>query len=354
MGRMGLELVRLMMRTTEEQLENLYSTISDRKNILVLTHNDPDPDALGAAFGIAALLKLRVTEDQHFDLAFGGILGRVENREMVRVLDLTFLPVEQVVVDEYDSIILVDCQPGAGNHGLPESRLPEVVIDHHPLLEQTKEVPYYDVRPDIGATATIVAEYLSIAGVTWEQRLATALFYGIKTDTLGLARGATEEDAHIYLALYQHVDRALIAQIERAPLPRRYFQELAQALNRAVVYENVIIVNLGDIHRSDLVAEIADFFLRLDGVQWSIVFGVHEGVLSVSIRSSGPELKAGRLIREAVGHRGTAGGHVTMAAGRIPIEEGEVETMSEQLKQRFLQLLDLEHVQGQLLLNSRE
>lgn len=339
------------MPTTKKQLNALYSLIERRHAVLILTHNDPDPDALGAAYGLSILVSARQEPEQQTDIAFGGILGRAENRTMVRVLNLKYRVLDEFEFDEYDCIIMVDCQPGAGNHGLPDSRLPDAVVDHHPRLKLSRDVPFRDVRPNYGSSSTIVAEYLTRADVEWSSELATALFYGIKTDTRALSRSTSEADAEMYLHLYRYIDRDLVAKIEQAPLPRRYFQALHAALSQATVYSNLIMVDLGNVHRPDWVAEVADFFLRLDGVEWSVGFGIHNEILMVSVRSASPELKAGRLVRRAVGVRGTAGGHVTMAAGQISLRERDLEQEQSRLQRRILKLLDLAGVEGRKLLD---
>ena len=340
-------------RTATKGVEYIRAFLSDHHNVLVLTHNDPDPDALASAYGIGRLLRAYRQKGQRIDMAFGGLLARAENREMVRALRLRFRRVEHLNLDEFDAIVLVDTQPGAGNHALPEDRLPDIVIDHHPRLKLTSEVAWADVRPSYGATSTIVAEYLAAAGVPWDQRLATALFYGIRTDTLGLARGATEYDAQMYLALHAHVDQAALARIERAPLPRRYFYALADALDRATVYRDVVILDLGEMHRPDLGAEMADLFLRLENIEWVISLGIYNHTLIVSVRTSTPDQRAGQLVRRAVGRRGTAGGHGTMAAGRILLENRSPDEERKRLRQRFLELLGLTGVKGRPLLARR-
>lgn len=341
------------MRTTAKDLKAIRRLLHDRKRVLILTHNDPDPDALASAYGMGRLLRHFRPRGQQIRLAFGGLLARAENREMVRALRLRFHRVESLELNNFDAIVLVDTQPGAGNHALPEERLPDIVIDHHPRLKLTGEVSWADVRPSYGATSTIVAEYLTVAGVPWDTQLATALFYGIRTDTLGLARGATEHDAHMYLTLHAHVDQAVLARIERAPLPRRYFSALADALDRAMVYRNVVILDLGEVYRPDLGAELADLFLRLEGVDWVISLGIYNHTLIVSVRASVPDQHAGQLVRRAVGKRGSAGGHGTMAAGRIPLENRNADEERERLRRRFLELLEIEGTKGRPLLGRR-
>ena len=338
------------MRTTTKGLERLRAFLQERRRILVLTHNDPDPDALAAAYGVSRLLRAYRRRGQHIVPAFGGLLARAENREMVRVLRLRFRHVERLDLDEFDGIVLVDTQPGVGNHALPEERLPEVVIDHHPRLRSTGRALWADVRPSYGATSTIVAEYVAAAGLPWDERLATALFYGIRTDTLGLARGATEQDAAMYLTLHAHVNRQALARIERAPLPRRYFRALAKALEQATIYHNVVILDLGEMDRPDLGAEMADLFLRLERTEWVISLGIYEATLIVSVRTNTADPKAGHLVRRAVGRRGRAGGHGTMAAGRILLDHRDPDEECRRLRHRFLELLGLANVRGRPLL----
>lgn len=338
------------MPTMSKQIEHLVALFHEKRNWLVLTHNDPDPDAIGAAFGMAVLLRHFRQKGQQVTIGYGGVLGRAENQAMVRALRLRMKRVERDDVAAYDGIVLVDCQPGVGNNLTDEALLPDVVIDHHPRVRLTSAVPLHDVRPSYGATSTIVAEYLQQAGVAWEHRVATALFYGIKTDTLGLARGATQADAEMYLHLHQYVEQRIVAQIERAPLPRRYFQVLADALHSATIYGDIIIVDVHIVHRPDIISELADMFLRLEGINWSIVIGQFDETLAISVRTSSPELRAGQLVRRAVGTRGSAGGHSVMAAGRIPLEGRDPVAERARLHRRFLELLGAERRRGRALL----
>ncbi|MDQ7030682.1 MAG: DHH family phosphoesterase [Ardenticatenia bacterium] len=338
------------MSTTVKGLEWLRTFLQERRQILVVTHNDPDPDALAAAYGMSTLLRVYRRRGQRIVPAFGGLLARAENREMVRALRLRFRHVERLNLNEFDGIVLVDTQPGVGNHALPEDCVPEVVIDHHPRLRSTGQAMWADVRPSYGATSTIVAEYLMAANVPWDERVATALFYGIRTDTLGLARGATEHDAAMYLALHAHVNQQALARIERAPLPRRYFRALAKALEQATIYHNVVFLDLGQMDRPDLGAEMADLFLRLERTEWVISVGIYDDMLIVSVRTNSPTPRAGHLVRRAVGRRGRAGGHGTMAAGRIVLDHRNPEEESRRLRHRFLELLGLADVRGRPLL----
>lgn len=326
------------MSTRPADLRALLEAVGGRHHVLVLTHNDPDPDALASAFGLATLLR---GYGHAATQAYGGLLGRAENRAMVRVLRLRFRLVEQLNIAAFDAVALVDTQPGAGNHALPKTVVPRVVLDHHSRLHSGPAV-YQGVRPSYGACATIVGEYLQQAGVAWNERLATALFYGIKTDTLGLARGAHQADATLYLALHQSVNQNWLGQIEQSPLSWFYYQAVQRALTRALVYGSVVFSHLDEVHRPDIVAELADLLLRAEGIEWSVVTGqFHQQlVLSIrTIRTRDDSLSAGTVVREVVGARGSAGGHGHMAGGRLSLAGRDATAERERIEARLRALL---------------
>ncbi|HBY93264.1 MAG TPA: hypothetical protein DEP84_04735, partial [Chloroflexi bacterium] len=302
------------MPTRPSDLRALLDAVAGRHHVLVMTHNDPDPDALASVFGLATLLR---RQGHAVTQAYGGFLGRGENRAMVRVLRLRFRTVDQLAPADFDAVALVDTQPGAGNHSLPATIEPNIVLDHHSRL-RTGAAGYQDVRPSYGACSTIVGQYLQVADLAWDARLATALFYGIKTDTLGLSRATHEADAALYLALHQSVNQRWLGQIEQAPLSWFYYQALQRALIRALVYGPVVFSHVGEVHRADIVAELADLLVRAEGVEWSVVMGEFREQLIISMRTHDETLNAGTVMREVVGTRGSAGGHGHMAAGRLP------------------------------------
>src|SRR6185295_7448317 len=153
---------------------------------LVLTHDNPDPDALASAQLLARLL--RQAFQQKVTAAYGGIVGRAENREMVRNLRFPFSHVRHLSLKKYQHFALVDTQPRTGNNQLPARIVPDIVIDHHPLRSNTQTGPFYDIRPKYGATATILAEYLLAADIQPTHALTTALIYAIRSETQDFAR----------------------------------------------------------------------------------------------------------------------------------------------------------------------
>lgn len=289
-----------------------------RKRALILTHDNPDPDSLAAALGLAFLWgKIRGLTTQ---VAYGGIIGRAENLAFVKLLRLSVVPVSQVIFDDFDLIALVDTQPTFGNHSLPPRCRADVVVDHHPERDQPYEAAFTDVGGGLGATSTRVAQYLEAAGLEPPVALATALFYGIKADTRDLGRETTRADVHSYLWLFPHIDKDLLGQIEYPELPRSYFKLFHRAIERARTYgTTAIVTDVGKIDSPDVVSEIADWMMYLEHMKWSLAFGIFRGQIFLSLRTRDRRMNAGRLVRgicEDLG--GSSGGHGSMAGARVP------------------------------------
>jgi nanoRNase/pAp phosphatase (c-di-AMP/oligoRNAs hydrolase) len=238
----------------------------------------------------------------------------------VRVLKLPVVPVSQIVFDEYDLFGLVDTQQGVRNHSLPAQYDATIVIDHHPLRTEGLTAPYADVGGDFGATSTLLTEYLRSARLEPSLEVATALYYGIKADTRDLGRETSRNDVDSYLWLFPRMDRELLAQIEHPEVPARYFALYHTAIERAKVYGTAIITDLAEVYSPDMVAEVAERMMYLEGIKWSLGCGTYRSQLYLSLRVKDRRMNAGRLIREICEDRGgSAGGHGSMAGARIPL-----------------------------------
>ncbi len=306
--------------STREKLDRLVEYARSHKRALILTHDNPDPDSIAAGVALAHLLDKLA--DVEAIVAYGGIVGRAENRALVRVLKLPVVPVSRVVFDEYDLICMVDTQPEQGNHSLPARHFPDIVIDHHPERPDSHLAPIADVGSPLGATSTVLAEYFRASGLAMPAHVATALFYGIKADTRDLGRQTTPLDVDAYLWLFPMVDKEALGQIEHPKLPEDYFRLYHVAIEKAHVYEDeVVICDLGEIYTPDMVAEIAERFMYLEGMRWSLAFAEYEDQLYFSVRTGDRRMNAGRLIREVIEAKGgSAGGHGTMAGARLPMK----------------------------------
>jgi len=321
------------------RLLSLLNAVRGRKNSFIQVHNNPDPDAIASAMGMRDLYR------RYFDLrsriVFGGIVGRAENRTMLRLLGVEIVPASKVDFGNCDLLTLVDAQPGFGHAPLPEGRMPEVVVDHHPVRESRPPgVLYWDVARPVGATSTLVAQLYLRNHVPLACEVATALMYGIKSDTHDLSEHATDDDREAYQQLFSYADTATLSQIENARVPQSYFSIFGRAIEHAQVYDFACVSHLGRIDNPDMVAEMADFLLRCEDLRWSMVTGIYEQTLHFSLRSTDKVAHAGALARKVVGVMGSAGGHGQMAGGQVPLKDADKRTRERVVNavtDRFLQ-----------------
>lgn len=322
--------------TEQERLKQLLAAVERSPRILILPHNDPDPDAIAGAVGLRYLLQ--TTLEVECTIAYKGIIGRAENRALARYLGHPLQRLRRADFQADVAVALVDTQPGFGNNALPADAAVAIVMDHHPWREESATATFADVRTDVGSVSTMLTEYLLAAGLPPPATVATALFYGIKTDTMGLARGATAADTAAYFYLLTRIDVEALVKIERAQVPADYFRSLARTVEAARTYNGIIFSHAGTMSYPDLAAEMADLLLRLQGTQWVICTGLHKDVLLVSVRTRNSG-GARQLARAMITDKGTAGGHGMMAGGQLPVHDQDPEQLVEQLRQRALQHL---------------
>ena len=310
-------------------------------------HDNPDPDALASAFALSAVL--RHLTDAECTVGYGGMIGRAENRAMQRELELTPQRLDGLEWADYDGVALVDTQPGFGNNSLPPERRATAVIDHHPGRGNLDGVAFVDVREGYGAAASILYEYVEASATPLGDNLVTALFYAIKSETQELGRNAGDADRAAYLGLLPRADKERIARIQRARVPREYFRAFQLAIENAAVHDRTVVTDLQRVDSPDIVAEIADFLLRFEGVDWSAAMGRAGDDLLLSLRTTDPESHAGQVIRLVVAGMGHAGGHGMMAGGRVPLRDADYDEMAEKLKTRLLKAVGGDQQSGEKL-----
>jgi len=260
---------------------------------------------------------LRRAFKQRATAAYGGIVGRAENREMVRSLHLELSHVRHLRLERYQHFALVDTQPRTGNNQLPADVQPDLVIDHHPVRKTTLAAPFLDVRPTYGATATVLGEYLLAAGIRRTHAMATALIYAIRSETQDFSREFTGPDKAIYDHFFPLANHVLLARIQNPRLPLSYFGDLHEALERLETVDSLILSHLDDVGQPDIVPELADLLLRMESKTWSLCTGYYGDRLYLSIRTTNPRADAGALMRRLIGRRGKGGGHGRTAGGWI-------------------------------------
>ncbi|MEI7705050.1 MAG: bifunctional oligoribonuclease/PAP phosphatase NrnA [Deltaproteobacteria bacterium] len=305
------------------RLDRLVEFARSHKKALILTHDNPDPDSIASGVALAWLLE-RLAGIEAV-VAYGGVVGRAENRALVKVLRLPVFPLSRISFSDYDLIAMVDTQPEQGNHSLPAAHFPDVVIDHHPEQPESRLAVVADVGRDTGSTSTLVTDYLRASGLDIPSPIATALFYGIKSDTRDLERETTPPDVEAYLWLFPRADTEALSRIERPRLPEDHFRLLHAAVAQARVYGDAVICDLGKIYYPDLAAEVADRFLSMGDVKWSLALGEYRGSLYFSVRTRDRRMNAGKMIREIIeGEGGNAGGHGSMAGARLAVRRMSV------------------------------
>ncbi len=301
---------------TRGVLGTLLQVLDRPGPLLILPHDNPDPDAMASAVALKYVVWNLIAKEAH--IVLGGIVGRAENRAMRTYLNINLVPVNEVTFDGDAQVALVDTQPGRPNNSLPDGIVPAAVIDHHPAYAEYPGVAFLDLRDEYGATSTILTEYLRESKLDLESKIATALFYGIAAETQDLGREATAADIEASHFLYPHTNKRRLAKIENARVPREYFRAFREAIDRAVLYDRALISILGEVQYPDMVAEVADFLLRLDRVEWAAAIGMYEGCLHCSIRTTERDVNAGEILQRVLGSK-SAGGHDQIAGGRIPI-----------------------------------
>jgi nanoRNase/pAp phosphatase (c-di-AMP/oligoRNAs hydrolase) len=284
----------------------------------ILVHPDPDPDAVSSATAVRALLE-RSAEDM--PIVTLRAITRPENRRMADVLGVSAV---EVTLDEllaFERLIAVDTQP-------QELCVPNgprlAVIDHHPI-EPDCVGEVQDVRPHMGATATMMTQYLrALDAQRIHTSLATALLFGIKTDTDGLTRKVSAEDVEAYAFLQERADLGMLRRFERPTFPPDAARAFGAAVARLALHDDVAVAFAGELTAatSHILADLGDFCMGVENVCWALAAGWVEDELVVSVRHLGGAPGAGALARVLADQEGNGGGHATMARFTVPRSRG--------------------------------
>ena len=295
-----------------EQVRRLLAIFGPEDRVLISI--SADPDALGAALAFKRLLWRRVAS---VTIARVNEISRPDNLAMIRLLGIPVEAMGSLRPDDFSKRVMLDSQP----HHSPAlaSHVQHVIIDHHPLGEASEKSAFSDIRPQYGATSSMLTEYLRAARIKPSARLATALVYGIKNDTAGFQRPSLEADVKAFQFLFPKANLSMLRKIEFSEMRLKDLEVLHQALEVFVVRRHCIYAHLGACKNPDNLVQIADFFLKVDSVDMSVVSGVHQNRLVAIVRNAGLRTNAGKLVSQAFGSLGSAGGHRAMARAEIPL-----------------------------------
>lgn len=333
--------------------DRLIEALEPYRRIVLASHVNPDPDALASMLGLRALLEHR-RPDAEVTLTLDGMLARAENRAMVEYLEIPLVPVDDAPTGPGVAMVMVDTQPHTGRRA-SESITPVAVLDHHETGGDLDGVVFRDIRPEMGATSTMVTSYLLEQGVPLTERLATALFYGIESESIGYPREAGPTDDGALVWLFPRADKDLMARIRNPRLPESYFATAQHALANAFLYEDLLFCWCGEVPQPDIIAELADFFIRFDQAHWVVAIGQFRDHLRLSARTDTLNAHSGEMLRSVVDGLGTAGGHDKRAGGAIPLSDQSPEAINallRLLRQRLLDQLHLTDASGRHLLQT--
>src|SRR5579872_1559759 len=303
------EFSRSLTRARVQQYQRYFS---DADRVLIMLHHDPDPDAM--ASGLALRNILRRTKTTAIIGAIQGVT-RPENLRMVNLLDIHVEAITHESLKEYDRVAMVDVQPSYFG-GLIDRV--DLVIDHHPEQPGYTAV-FKDIRPDYGSTSTILTEHLRAVDVNISERIATAMLYAIKSDTLFFNRQTNRVDLEAFSYLYPLSDAAMIRKMEGAEITSERLDYVMRAHQSGALIDQVFCAFLGQTPREDFIPYVADFFLQLEDVKWTIIAGIVNESLVVSVRNLGYTKNAGEFVRRYFADIGSAGGHRAMAKAVVPM-----------------------------------
>ena len=342
----------------------LLEVLANKKNVLITTHQHPDPDALASGLAMCHLLSQKL-KGSKVSMSIKGRIGGGINEMFVRLSNLKLLPWDDAMLKDFDAIVLLDTQPMFAFSPLPAGVTPLAVIDHHrgKSRKLLSDCAFCDIRTDVGATSSIVFSYFMELDVAIKGDLAATLLYAIETDLAGAAGTPGELDQIALSSLTLTADPRKLYQMRYVALPQGYYLAYANGLANAVYWEpnngtpGAVLSHLESIDSMEQPAVIADFLLRFDRAQWALVTAVHETKLVLSIRTGGRSLSAADMARKLLRNIGEGGGHRTKAGGFIRLETGsaaEVERHREMLRRRFLRSLGVKGQRGQKLVPQKQ
>ncbi len=279
-----------------------------------------DPDAIASALALKRLFwrKVKMTI-----ICRVNAIKRSDNLAMIRDLKITVPYITKVNTSEVTKWAMVDSQP---HHHKSLNHIDfSIIIDHHPP-DPLLKVPFKDIRDEYGAVSSIMTEYLKAADVTPSRKLATALFYGIKTDTDNFTRTSTSADVNAFRYLYPHVNINIIKKIESSEINKKNVAAFRKAFEELQFIGDTAYIHMGEVKDADALVILADFFMKMAEATWCIVSGIYGKKLIIILRNVGFRLDAGKVAKRLFGELGSAGGHKSAARAEIPISALQKDT----------------------------
>ncbi len=295
-----------------EKLKKLLERVEPEDTVAILIN--ADPDAMASALALQRLFWRRVKKTQVFRT---NVIKRADNLAMIKLLRIKQQHIRKLNPAGIDKWVIVDSQP-LHNEALSKLRF-DIIIDHHPLSPGSVAA-FVDIREEYGAASTMMTEYLRAAKIKPSPRLATALFYGIKTDTDNFVRASIPNDINAFRYLYPYTNIHIVKMIESSEMTRKTLTHFRAALEKLVFFKDKAYIHMGKVNDPDILVILADFFLKLVESTWCIVSGVYGQKLIVIFRNASFRLDAGKIAQKLFGQWGPAGGHKSAARAEVPVE----------------------------------
>jgi nanoRNase/pAp phosphatase (c-di-AMP/oligoRNAs hydrolase) len=297
-----------------QELKKLIQTVGDGK-LAIIVHDNPDPDAISSAMGLKEIAN---SVDVKADILYIGVIGHHENKAFVNLLDVEISQSKDFKPSDYKKIALIESSAPGVNNLLPQGTKVSIVIDHHQANIEDVEAEYKDIRPNMGATATIMTKYLQELEIPVKTELATALLYGIKVDTDDFKRNTDPADLTAAAYLFPLANQDILNRLETPSKSTESIDILGEAIKNRQIKGSYLISNVGTIRDRDTLAQAADYLLTLEGITTTLIFGLGEDTIYVSGRSRDDRINIGKILADAFGSD-KAGGHAMLAGAQIPL-----------------------------------
>jgi nanoRNase/pAp phosphatase (c-di-AMP/oligoRNAs hydrolase) len=301
-----------LKKTAKDRLQDFWDIFAREDSVLIVV--SADPDSLASAMAAKRLLRYRTKK---VCIVYPNEIRRLSNIAMMDLLKIQAERVKSINKDEYTKFIIIDSQP-SHNHFFDDITF-DAIIDHHPISGEW-QATFIDIRPDYGATASMMVEYLRTAGIKPSVSLATALFYAIKVDTRNFEKKAKLADAISFRYLFNIANQNMVRKIELSELRLSELNYFKTAFETMKVSNNRLYAHVGRVFNPDILVIIADFFNRVHQVSWVFISGIHGERLVVIFRCDGYRKNAGILAQKAFGAMGSAGGHREAARAEVPLK----------------------------------
>ncbi len=298
--------------TVAEKCKRLLEVVVPEDTLAILINADPDAMASALALKRFFWRKVRQAVIYHINP-----IQRGDNLAFVKLLKIDQRLIKYMRPTKFTKWAIIDSQPHHHEDFLNKQF--DIIIDHHPLGPLSKG-HFVDIKENYGAASTIMTEYLRAAKIRPSPKLATALFYGIKTDTDNFVRASLPNDINAFRYLYEFTNMNLIKKIESSEITQDTLASFRIAMKRLTFLRHIAFIHMGEVDNPDILVIIADFFLKMAEATWCVVSGIWDQKLIIILRNAGFRLDAGKMAQKLFGQLGSAGGHKDAARAEIPLE----------------------------------